>query len=63
MGQKKGEWPSGGPPAADLYRWKKATGQLPLELPFATETKSGMKEGKIIFFQFLVLEIMGRPKE
>ena len=63
MGQKRREWLPGSPPAADLYRWKTATGRLSLELSFVIESETGMIEGKIIFFQFAVHEIMGEPKE
>lgn len=51
MGGDRGRGRSflGGPPAADLYRWKSALGGLSLELPFAVKSEVGMKEGKIIF--------------
>lgn len=47
-GAGEGLWLLGGPPAADLYRWKTAIGGLSLQLPFPVKSEVGMKEGKII---------------
>lgn len=56
IGQKKGEWPPGSPPAADLHRRRKAAERRSLELPFAIESESGMRERKIISFSFQFLK-------